>query len=128
PFPESGKITMPNSTIGWKVGDPINNLTKSGGVPKWSTVRQRYWKNKALDHRNGAVTGESKYVPTEENIKRMEKGLAPQVWDEKTRSMESVELHHEPPQKEGGLFDVVEVTPAEHAAIDSSRQLRGNGD
>ncbi|MEM7176003.1 MAG: tetratricopeptide repeat protein, partial [Chlamydiota bacterium] len=47
PFPESGKITMPNSTIGWKVGDPINNLTKSGGVPKWSTVRQRYWKNKA---------------------------------------------------------------------------------
>ena len=32
---------------GWKVGDPLDNLTSAGNVPSWSTVRQRYWKNEA---------------------------------------------------------------------------------
>ena len=33
---------------GWKVGDPIDNLTKAGNEPSWSTVRSRYWKNEAF--------------------------------------------------------------------------------
>lgn len=39
--PTSGPIptTLANSTKGWKVGDPINNLTSKGGVPEWGTVR-----------------------------------------------------------------------------------------
>jgi hypothetical protein len=31
----------------WTVGDPINNLTRQGNTPYWSTVSQRYWKNEA---------------------------------------------------------------------------------
>lgn len=30
----------------WQVGDPIDAPTASGKNPKWSTVRQRYWKMK----------------------------------------------------------------------------------
>jgi hypothetical protein len=32
-----------------------------------------------------------------------------------------MELHHTPPQREGGLFDVTLVWPDEHAAIDPFR-------
>jgi hypothetical protein len=28
---------------GWKVGDLIDNLTKAGNEPSWSTVKSRYW-------------------------------------------------------------------------------------
>ncbi len=36
-----------DKTQGWKVGDPIDNLTRAGKEPSWSTVRSRYWKNEA---------------------------------------------------------------------------------
>jgi hypothetical protein len=39
-------LTAPKSgstNVGWKVGQPIDNLTRKGTPPKWSTVRQRYW-------------------------------------------------------------------------------------
>ena len=35
-------------TIGWKVGDPLNNFTAKGNIPEWSTIRQRFWKNEAF--------------------------------------------------------------------------------
>ena len=38
----TNSVTAPTNTKGWKVGDPINNLTKKGNVPSWSAVRQRY--------------------------------------------------------------------------------------
>uniref|UniRef100_UPI00307D85D2 polymorphic toxin-type HINT domain-containing protein n=2 Tax=Ruminococcus TaxID=1263 RepID=UPI00307D85D2 len=34
----------------WQVGDPIDAPTASGKNPKWSTVRQRYWKNEAYNN------------------------------------------------------------------------------
>ena len=58
------------------------------------------------------------------NISRMERGLAPQEFNEATRKMESTELHHIPPRREGGLFDFIEVSPAEHATLDDYRRLK----
>ena len=118
--PSRGTVprTRANSTKGWKVGDPINNLTSKGNVPQWSTVRQRYWKNRA----NAAGEGDF----STENLARMKNGLAPQRLNPETGKMESMELHHTPPQREDGLFDFEEVWPAEHEAIDPYRNT-GNG-
>lgn len=104
-------ITLASDTWGWKVGDSINNRTLLGEVPKWSTVSSRYWKNKALDHQAGRIEGELKYEVTEENVARMERGLAPQIYDIDSEKWISIELHHEPPQRVGELFDFVEVSP-----------------
>ncbi|MBA8885268.1 hypothetical protein [Dokdonella fugitiva] len=61
---------IPESALrGWKVGDPIENLTKAGNSPAWSTVRARYWKNVA----NEALDGEYNVV----NIARMRAGKPP---------------------------------------------------
>ncbi|NNM43910.1 MAG: tetratricopeptide repeat protein [Chlamydiae bacterium] len=109
---KGGVVTQANSTIGWKVGQDICNLTKQGKIPKWSAVRQRYWKNEAHFR-------PEKYKP--ENLERMKKGLAPQRKNKITGQMESMELHHIPSQKDGGLFDVIEVWPDEHALIDKNR-------
>jgi len=117
-------MTAANDTIGWKVGDPINNRTGSGSVPTWSAVRHRYWKNEALNVKNGVTTRALErevYEPTAENIKRMERGLAPQTFNEDLGKMESVELHHNPAQKDGGLFDVEPLTPEMHEKIDPHR-------
>ncbi len=53
----------------------------------------------------------------------MGKGLAPQQLNPITGQMESKELHHIPPQRDGGLFDFVEVWPDEHAKLDKLRHL-----
>lgn len=84
-------------------------------------MRARHWKNKALNHRIGKVKGELKYEPTPENISRMEKGLAPQVYNKKLQKWESIELHHEPPQRQGGLFDFEELTVKDHIEKDLHR-------
>ncbi len=34
----AGSRVKNNTTKGWKVGDPIDNLTKAGKEPSWSTV------------------------------------------------------------------------------------------
>ena len=39
-----------SQNIGWNLGDPIDNLTKSGKYPSWNTVRARYWKNEAFSN------------------------------------------------------------------------------
>lgn len=110
--------TLANDTWGWKISEPIANRTKWGGLPKWSTVRQRYWKNKA----EWAKANPGKY--TETQVERMEKGLAPQRINTSTGELESIELHHDPAQRDGGLFDFVEVWPEEHAKIDPKRYLK----
>ncbi len=53
----------------------------------------------------------------------MEKGLAPQKFNEATQKWESKELHHMPPQRDGGLFDFEEVWPDKHAEIDDFRHI-----
>ena len=115
-LPKTGRLdkTLANDVKGWKVGSPINNLTRTGDVPTWSTVRARYWKNRAFNAK-----------PSEfsiQNVERMRNGLAPQRFNEELGEIESMELHHTPPQREGGLFDVREVWPAEHESIDPFRK------
>ena len=53
----------------------------------------------------------------------MKKDLAPQRFNSETGKMESKELHHTPPQRDGGLFDFVEVWPEEHAKMDPNRKI-----
>ncbi len=105
--------TKPNATRGWKTGDPINNLTSKGNVPSWDAVRARYWKNEAQN--NAANYSDA-------NLDRMKQGLAPQRINPTTGQVESMELHHTPAQRDGGLFDVQPVWPDEHAAVDPFRQ------
>ncbi|WP_146661102.1 hypothetical protein [Anaerohalosphaera lusitana] len=108
------KRTKANDVKGWKVGEPINNLTRKGDVPSWSAVRQRYWKNEAFYN-------ESLYSRT--NIERMRRGLAPQRPNNLTGKLESMELHHAPPKRDGGLFDFIQLWPDEHGQIDEFRHL-----
>jgi hypothetical protein len=110
--------TMANSTWGWKVGEPINNKTWWGGTPKWSAVRALHWKNQAewAKSNPGHEYGN--------NIPRMEKGLAPQRVNDFTGQIERMELHHIPPQRDGGRFDFIELWPNEHASADSYRKIR----
>jgi len=99
---------------GWKVGEPIINLTVKGNVPTWSAVRQRFWKNESFF--NG-----SEYDLI--NIPRMQKGLAPQRINPTTGLLESMELHHHIlPQRYGGLFDFIKVWPEEHMELDPFRR------
>ncbi len=117
--PSRGTVPRTNSTKGWKVGDPINSLTSKSNVPKWNTVRQRYWKNRA----NSAGEGDF----STENLARMKKGLASQKLNPGTGKMESMALHHTPSQRKAGLFDFEEVWPAEHEAIDPYRNKGNSG-
>ena len=104
--------TQVSDTIGWKVGEPYNNRTLKGFEPKWTTVRQRYWKNRAISHPEEYGTA---------NVERMKRGLAPQRPNPLTQEIESMELHHNPAQKNGGRYDFTELWPDEHAAIDPKR-------
>ncbi len=99
----------------WKVGDPINAPTRNG-YPSWSTARQRYWKNEA-------VNNPGKY--TTENLERMQKGLAP-----KTEMGESIELHHtqgrDVPDPHN-IENLQPVTPQQHSDVDPYRHLPKGG-
>ena len=100
------------SVRGWKVGDPLNNLTRRGTVPSWSAVKKRYWKNEAhLNAENYSA----------ENLARMKKGKAPLVRYPENGKEYPMELHHNPPQRNGGLYDVEPITPWDHNAIDPFR-------
>jgi hypothetical protein len=112
-------FTSQASTVkGWRVGGPVNNLTSTGKCPKWSTVKKRIWKNEA----HWAKSNPHKYGS--EDIKRMEEGLPPQRITAEGK-LESMECHHVPPQRDGGLFDVIKVWPDEHAKIDPNRFIGG---
>lgn len=112
--PTGPTLTLPSTVRGWRLGDPINNLTSVGNIPSWSAVRARYWKNEALYYADN-------YSAT--NLQRMKQGLAPQRINPNTGRLESMELHHIPAQRDGGLFDVLKVWPDEHATIDPFRHL-----
>ena len=102
---------------GWSVGESITNLTSKGNVPAWSTVRQRYWKNESFLNNASNIYSES-------NLLRMRKGLAPQIRNTRTGRLESIELHHTKPQREGGLFEFIKVTPDQHSFIDPYRKIK----
>jgi hypothetical protein len=88
---------------------------RKGNVPAWSTVRQRFWKNEALRNPNYSQA----------NLDRMKRGLAPQQFNPNTGRLESMELHHTPPQRDGGLSDVKPLWPDDHALVDLFR-VTGN--
>ncbi|MGB7158058.1 MAG: RHS repeat-associated core domain-containing protein [Tepidisphaeraceae bacterium] len=98
---------------GWNVGQPITNNTAAGNVPSWSAVRTRYWKNEA--HYNAANY-------SADNLARIKQGNAPQRINPNTGQVESKELHHAPPQREGGLFEFRQVWPEEHGRVDPFRR------
>jgi RHS repeat-associated protein len=100
-----------NPETGWKLGDPINNLTSNGVDPSWNAVRQRFWKTEALHNAE-------EY--TAEDLARMKRGLAPQQLNS-INILEPLELDHVPPQREGGLYDFDIVTHEEHSARDPFR-------
>ena len=87
---------------GWKVGDDITALTRAGNAPSWSTVRQRYWKNKAF------------YNPFTypNDLSRMKKGLAP-----KGRDGFSMELHHPYGRIGENFYIFEEITRTNHIMI-----------
>lgn len=102
---------------GWSVGESITNLTSKGNVPAWSTVRQRFWKNEAFFNNSSNIYSES-------DLLRMQKGLASQIRNTRTGRLESMELHHTKPQREGGLFEFIMITPDQHSFIDPFRKIK----
>ena len=106
-----------NTNVGWRVGQPIDNLTAAGNTPSWNTVKQRYWKNEAFNNPGAYSTN---------NLARMQQGLAPL---HPTYNV-PMELHHV-----GGrnipnphaLNNLQPVWPWEHAAIDPYRFYTGPG-
>ena len=52
-----------------------------------------------------------------ENLERAKKGLAPRRFNEQKGKWESMELHHDPAQKDGGLFDITPLWSDAHEAI-----------
>ena len=98
---------------GWKVGEDITNLTKAGNIPSWSTLKSRYWKNKAFYFAD-------EY--SDANLKRMSRGLAPQFDD--GNGIYSMELHHMLGRKGNNYYLFFEVTPTQHAKIDPFRFIK----
>lgn len=113
-----GKSAVAANTTarGWKVGDPIENLTKAGNSPAWSTVRARYRKNAAGDALEGEYSAS--------NLARMQAGKPP-LHDELGVPME---LNHIIPRSHGGgrtLDNLEPLWPWEHAAVDPCRFYTG---
>ena len=109
--------SSPTSTKpkGWKVGDPVDNLTKAGNEPSWSAVRSRYWKNEAY-YNSG------KY--SEANMSRMQKGKAP--IDIETGA--SMELHHKKGrgiENPHSIENLQKAWPWVHDIIDPFRHYTG---
>lgn len=108
----SGNFTKPK---GWKVGDPIDNLTKAGNEPSWSTVRARYWKNKAYYYADDYL---------ESDLIRMRKGQAPLH----SKYNVPMELHHingRDIANPNSIENLQEVWLWEHDLIDEFRHYTG---
>jgi hypothetical protein len=99
----------------WRVGDPINAPTKNG-YPSWSTVRRRYWMNRA----QSALPGE--FSPA--NLERMRQGLAP-LHEEFGVPMELQHIHGRNIPDAHNMDNLQEVWPWEHSDIDPFRYYTG---
>ncbi|MEW6533780.1 MAG: hypothetical protein AB1473_23320 [Thermodesulfobacteriota bacterium] len=105
-----------DSPRGWKLGDDPLAPTGKGTEPAWPTQAGRHWKNEAAEE--GAIKEWGA-----ENVARMKRGRAPQQTNRETGELESMELHHPKPRREGGK-EVIPVWPEEHAAVDPYRRLK----
>lgn len=100
---DATKVAKKTTSVGWKVGDDITNLTKAGKSPSWTTVRSRYWKNEA--HNNPTL-----YLKND--LFRMSKGRAPIGND-----AFPMELHHPYGRKGQNFFVFEPLTRTEHRRI-----------
>jgi hypothetical protein len=101
----------------WARGDAIDKPMPDGSAPDWDVVRSRYWKNRS----HSASPREF----SQANLERMRRGSAPLDYNARTRQWESRELHHVDPQRNGGShgpFNLREVTPDQHRALDRYRR------
>ena len=98
---------------GWKIGEDITSLTRAGNVPSWSTLRSRYWKNKAYFFA-------TEY--SEENVSRMMRGLAPQFFE--NGKQYTMELHHILGREGNNFYFFFEITPEGHAQVDPFRFIK----
>ena len=105
--------TASDAKKGWKIGEDITSLTKAGNVPSWSTLRSRYWKNKAYYFA-------SEY--SEENVSRMMRGLAPQITENGRQY--TMELHHILGREGNNFYFFFEITPEGHAQVDPFRFIK----
>lgn len=116
PIAQDAVETLVVRQKGWKVGDPIENLTAKGSEPGWTTVRTRYWKNIADD----ALPGE--FRPAD--LARMAEGKPPLHHHIQVPK----ELDHIVQRQHGGTHakeNLREVWPWEHAALDPHRHYKG---
>lgn len=103
---------------GWKVGDDITALTKSGKDPSWSTVRSRYWKNEAYYNASSYKF---------DDLVRMKKGKAPLVQYDLNGKWYSMEIHHikgrniPNPHR---LNNLQQLTPWDHTFVDGYRHWK----
>lgn len=107
---------------GWKIGDDISIPTRKGTPPTWPTVRQRLWKNEAI---NNPHIYEDTELYTKDSLSRMHQGLAPKHYGPDGNAY-SMELHHKIPRRDGGpnTYDNLEIlTPWEHAMKDEYRHF-----
>lgn len=112
---QAAEITEAVSDVkkGWKVGDDITALTRAGNTPSWSTLRARYWKNKAHYFEDNFSYSD---------IQRMKQGLAPQIVENgKTSSME---LHHILGRTGDNFYLFFEISPQGHAIVDKFRYVK----
>ena len=100
---------------GWKVGDPIDNLTIAGNEPSWSTVRARFWKNLAYYERDSYI---------EQSLERMRKGKPPIH----PRYNVPMELHHKNGRNIPNphrIENLIPLWPWKHDEVDKYRHYTG---
>jgi len=110
-----GKGTA-STAKGWKVGDPIDNITRAGNQPSWSTVKSRYWKNESTNYPD---------LYSNENLNLMKNGRAPLHEDFNVPK----ELHHIDGRNilnANNINNLKPVWPWEHADIDPFRYYNGS--
>jgi hypothetical protein len=117
------------------LGDGDYVWVHNGCGESWSSARSSFWKSEAVgEHLSQAQGNVAKYSAT--NLLRMSEGKAPQMLAEFTRKGKkvteavSMELHHSIGQRfqmwfRNLKFNLMKVTPWEHAAIDPYRHTGG---
>jgi len=103
-----------NSSSSWQVGDPINDPT-TNGYPSWTTVKSRYWQNRAQN----ALPNEF----SQANMDRMKQGLAPV--DGFGNPMELHHINGRNIPDPHNINNLQEVWPWEHDDIDPFRHYKG---
>jgi RHS repeat-associated protein len=110
----------------WRVGDSIDKPLRNGNSPSWTTVRSRYWQNRAASAQPEEFSAQ--------NLDLMKNGDAPQARvlvrdlasNREYIRIESKELHHIGGRRIPGANssgNLRELWPWEHAQVDPRRHI-----